>query len=143
MADEDNLVEILSDEQLRDLGITKMDAEQYPELQNVSDILHYAATDACRKGLVGVDGTNIQMINVIGENKRLMIEQVCLFLLKNQIKPLESVVVMLTLLVETTADLLGEGDMHAVNRRRQLTINGVLKPRGDDIVPDTIRALWV
>ena len=45
--------------------------------------------------------------------------------------------------VTATMDLLAEGDMHAVNRRAQLTAEGVLKPDGDDVVPLAVREEWI
>ena len=69
--------------------------------------------------------------------------QVVLFLLKNQIKPMASDLLMLSSLVEETAERLGDGNVHAVNRRRELTDDGVLKPTGDIIVPDVLRAWWL
>ena len=83
------------------------------------------------------------MINVIRENEKLAQSQVVLFLLKNQIKPMASDVFILAPLVEETAKRLGEGNVHAVNRRSKLIDDGVLKPAGDDIVPRAIRAAWV
>ena len=143
MADEDFLL-LPPDEELAKLGATKQDVEQYPPLQNVPDTLHCAAADACRKALVGEDGTNLQMIDVISVGNNVLVAgQVCLFLVKNKIKPMAKHVAILAGLVELTAERLGSGSMHAVNRRRELTNNGVLKPTGDDIVPDSVRALWI
>ena len=134
---------IPSDAELTKLGITAQAVEQYPQLKAYQDIQHYAIADACRKALVGNDGTNLQMINVIRENEKLVQSQVVLFLLKNQIKPMASDLLMLSSLVEETAERLGDGNVHAVNRRRKLTDDGVLKPTGDDIVPDALRASWL
>ena len=83
------------------------------------------------------------MVNVIGENKGLVSAQVVFYLLKNQIKPMASDVFVVSSLVEETAKHLGEGNVHAVNRRSKLIDDGVLKPAGDDIVPRAIRAAWV
>ena len=134
---------IPSDAELTKLGITAQAVEQYPQLKNYQDIQHYAIADACRKALVGNDGTNLQMINVIRENEELVRGQVVFFLLKNQIKPMAFDVFVLSSLVEETAKRLGEGDVHTVNRRSKLIDDGVLKPAGDDIVPRAIRAAWV
>ena len=134
---------IPSDAELTKLGITAQAVQQYPQLKAYHDIQHYAIADACRKALVGNDGTNLQMINVIRENEKLVQSQVVLFLLKNQIKPMASNVFILAPLVEETAKRLGEGNVHAVNRRSKLIDDGVLKPAGDDIVPRAIRAAWV
>ena len=134
---------IPSDTELTKLGITAQAVEQCPQLKAYQDIQHYAIADACRKVLVGNDGTNLQMINVIRENEELVRGQVILFLLKNQIKPMASDVFVLSSLVEQTAKRLGEGDVHTVNRRSKLIDDGVLKPAGDDIVPRAIRAAWV
>ena len=143
MADEDFLL-LPPDEELAKLGATKQDVEQYPPLKKMSDILHYAAADACRKAFVGEDGTNLQMMDVMSVGDNLLVAgQVCLFLVKNKIKPMANHVAVLAGLVEITAERLGNGNMHAVNRRRELTNNGVLKPTGDDIVPDSVRALSV
>ena len=134
----------LPDSLMAKLGVTTQDVEQYPPLKAYSDKLLYAITDACRKSLVGMDGTNLQMMDAIHNgNEGLVLGQVCLFLVKNQIKPMASDLTLLEDLVKETATRLGEGDMHAVNRRHQLTAVGVLKPAGDDIVPDAVRAEWV
>ena len=138
-----DLAIIPSDAELTKLGITARAVEQYPQLKKYQDIQHYAMADACRKALVGNDGTNLQMINVICENAELVRGQVVLFLLKNQIKPMASDVFVLSSLVEETAKRLGEGDVHTVNRRSKLIDDGVLKPAGDDIIPRAIRAAWV
>ena len=52
-------------------------------------------------------------------------------------------VALLTGLVVITVERLSNGNMHAVNRPRVLMDNGILKPMGDDIVPDSVRALWI
>ena len=134
----------LPDSLMEPLGLTTQDVEQYPPIKAYSDKLLYAITDACRKSLVGTEGTNLQMIDaILNGNEGLVLGQVCLFLVKNQIKPMASDLFLLVDLVKVTATRLGEGDMHAVNRRQQLTAEGVLKPAGDDIVPDAVRAEWV
>ena len=134
----------LPDYVMAEIGVTTQGVEQYPPMKGLNDKVAYAATDACRKGLVGTDGTNLQMINAINNgNEGLVIGQVCLFLVKNQIKPMASDLILLEDLVKETARRLGEGDMQAVNRRQQLTAAGVLKPAGDDVVPDAVRAEWV
>ena len=143
MADEDILL-LPPDEELTKLGATKQDVEQYPPLQKISDILHYAAAEACRKALVGENGTNLQMMDVMSNGDNMLVAgQVCLFLVRNQIKPMVNDVALLTGLVEITVERLSNGNMHAVNRRRGLMDNGILKPMGDDIVPDSVRALWI
>ena len=143
MSEEEDVPILPPGGKLAELGIAAQDVNQYSPIKAYSDILCYAATDACRKGLVGKNGTNLQMVSVIDDNEHFVLGQVCLFLVKNQIKPLASDLFMLDVLVKETARRLGEGDMHAVNRHYQLTCDGVLKPSGDDIVPDAVRATWV
>ena len=129
------------------LGVTEAEVEQYPEMVSLDDKLLYSATDSCRKALVGLHGTNLQMIAVILSNEHgemFMHGQACLFLVKNKIKPMAKDIQLLAMLIAETARRLGEGDMHAVNRRHQLTHQGVLKPTlDDDTVPEDVRANWV
>jgi hypothetical protein len=129
--------------QLESLGVTDDDVMEYPTLVVYDDKLFCAMVDCCRKHFVGVDGTNLQMIDTIGENEGTYMCQVSMFLVKNRIKPLASDVMLLAPGVQETAKRLGHGDIHAVNRRHQLTGEGVLKPAGDDIVPDAVRVVWI
>ena len=143
MAEEGDVPILPPDGKLVELGIAAEDVNQYSPIENWSDILLYSATDACRKGLVGKNGTNLEMLRVIDDNEHYVVGQVCVFLVKNQIKPMASDLFMLVMLVKETARRLADGDIHTVNRRHQLTIDGVLTPLGDDIVPDAVRATWV
>jgi hypothetical protein len=144
MADEEENVVHLPARVMAILGVTEDTVEQYPQFSHINDKMLYTITDACRKNLVGVEGTNLQMIQALdGNEDGFVMGQVCLFLVKNRIKPMNCDVFLLVPLVQITAEKLGEGDIHAVNRRRELTDEGVLKPTGDDIVPDAVRDVWV
>lgn len=143
MAEEQNPVVLPPADQLALLGLTEEDVDGFPEITAFTDVLGYVATDACRKGVVGVGGTNLQMVEFLENNEFIEIAQVLLFLLKNRIKPLADDVVLIATLVVETGRRLGEGDMQAVNRRHALTRNGVVKPRGDDIVGEDLRMMWV
>ena len=127
------------------LGITVQDVqgEEHDQINFFSDVMGYAAADSCRKALVGVQGTNLQMLSLVEDDDATMLVQVVLWVLKNKMKPTADEVYMLLMLTGETARRLGDGDMHAVNRRHDLTANGVLKPTGDDVVPDEIRYEWV
>ena len=128
-------------------GVTEQEVmEQYPQMTMYSDKALYAIADSIRKSLVGVHGTNLQMINAINnsQDKEMLVSiHVGLFLVKNQMKPMEIDAKLLGAGVTATMDLLAEGDMHAVNRRAQLTAEGVLKPDGDDVVPLAVREEWI
>ena len=138
-----DFVLIPSVSKMTELGTTVAQVYQYPELHKLCNRLGYLTADACRKAVVGVDGTNIQMLEAISQNEELIMEQVCLFFVKNRIKPvLRDLELVASLMVET-AERLSRGDMLAVNRRHELTNNRVLKPKGDDIVPDALRDSWV
>ena len=80
-------------------------------------------------------------MQVIDGNDQYVMAQVCLFLVKNRIKPMFSDMVLLVPLLKETARLLGEGDITAVNRRHELRVNGVLT--ADDVVPDAVRSEWI
>ena len=143
MAEEEDFPIHLPTRIMTEMDLTTRVVERYPALTSFNDVLLYCLVDACRKSLVGTGGTNLQMINAIDNgNEGLVFGQVCLFLVKNQIKPMASDLTLLEPLVKETAIRL-EGDMHAINRRHQLTAAGVLNPAGDDIVPDAVRAGWV
>ena len=138
--DQEDVAIMLPDRQLDLLGITEETAAGYPVMKSVSDKLAYGILENSRRNLVG-RGTNLQMIEVLGEDDRVLIGQICLYLVKNQIKPMISDLVLLVPLVQETARLLGQGDMHAVNRRRELRQSGVLTATG--IVPRAVRAEWL
>jgi hypothetical protein len=144
MADEEDDVLHLPARLTAMLGITEATVEQCPPYKYINDKMLYGATDASRKNLVGVEGTNLQMIEALdGNEDGYVMGQVCLYLVKNRIKPMARDVLLLVPLVQITAEKLGEGDIHAVNRRSELTDEGVLKPTGDDIVPDAVRDEWL
>jgi len=140
MAEEDVLI-LPPQGELTRLGATEEDVEQYPQLEAYDDTMVYSVTEFCRKNLVGVDGTNLQMMEVIDGRDEFILGQVCLFLVKNHIKPVCSDLFMLSALLKEMARRLGEGDIQTVNRRHELRANGVLT--ADDVVPDAVRSKWL
>lgn len=139
--EEEDFVIFLEKKQSAKLGVTDEQVDQYPQIVNYSDVLVFAAADACRKGLAGLDGTNLQMMDAIDDG--LLLGQLCLFLVKNRIRPMASDLKMIGDMVMEVGRRLANGDLYSVNRRHQLTNNGVLHPTGDDIVPDAVRAEWL
>ena len=73
----------------------------------------------------------------------IVVAQISLFLVKNDIKPAVSDLEMLEALAMETGRRLAKGDAHTVNRRAQLTSEGVLAPFGGDVVPLAVRGEWV
>ena len=132
---------LLPREQLTEIGVTYEEVEQYPRMTKLSDKVCFATAECCRKNLVGVNGTNLQMMQVIDGKDQYVMGQVCLFLVKNRIKPMLSDMVLLVPLLKETARRLGEGDITAVNRRHELRVNGVLT--ADDVVPGAVRSEWI
>ena len=68
-------------------GVTAQEVEQYPQMTTYSDKALYAIADSIRKSLVGVHGTNLQMINAINnsQDKEMLVSiHVGLFLVKNR-----------------------------------------------------------
>ena len=119
-------------------------ASRYPRMQRYSDKLGYLLADACRKAFVGIQGTNIEMMDFIkASDVPIVVAQISLFLVKNQIKPAVSDLAMLEALAMETGRRLAKGDAHTVNRRAQLTSEGVLAPFGGDVVPLAVRGEWV
>ncbi|KAL3913568.1 MAG: hypothetical protein SGARI_000592 [Bacillariaceae sp.] len=132
------------DSKMAELGVTPAIINEYPEMVSYTDVLGYAACDFARNYFVGVDGTNLQMIELMGNNENgeaLMAAQVCLFLVKNRIKPKVRDLDLVGGLATETARRLGVGDFHTVNRRRTLINEGVLTVAG--VVPHAIRAQWL
>ena len=78
-------------------------ASRFPRMQRYSDKLGYLLADACRKAFVGIQGTNIEMMDFIkASDVPIVVAQVSLFLVRNRIKPAVSDLVMLeALAVET------------------------------------------
>ena len=133
----------LPNAQLAAMGVTIAQVNAFPRLLTLNDKIGYAAADACRKGLVGVDGTNIQMVNFMTGNAGFGYGQACKFLVTNRILPTVGDVMLIARLINETASKLEDGDMHAVNRRQVLTAEGVVKPTGDDVVPEAVRSVWL
>ena len=129
---------------LTELRITEAEVVQYPELLSINDKLMFAATDACRKGVDGTEGTIIQMINKVEDDPVLLLAQMCLFLVKNKMKPMANDLILISELVLQTAQHLREGHIETVNRRAELIQEGFLKPDVDDVaVPAAERTIWV
>ena len=130
--------------QMRRNGLTIAMASRFPRMQRYSDKLGFLAIDACRKAFVGVQGTNIETMDFIkASDAPIVVAQISLFLVKNDIKPAVSDLEMLEALAMETGRRLAKGDAHTVNRRAQLTSEGVLAPFGGDVVPLAVRGEWV
>ena len=130
--------------QMRLNGLTIAMASRFPRMQRYSDKLGFLAIDACRKAFVGVQGTNIETMDFIkASDAPIVVAQISLFLVKNDIKPAVSDLAMLEALAMETGRRLAKGDAHTVNRRAQLTSEGVLAPVGGDVVPLAVRGEWV
>ena len=126
------------------LGPTVPVVHQFPVISACSDKLFCCALDACRKELVGVIGTPVNLKTMVEENgDEVLLVPLSVFLCQNRIKPVACDVLLLQGLVMEAARRLSEGDMHAVNRRSYLTSHGVLTPLGGDVVPEAVRAEWV
>ena len=129
---------------MRDLNVTKAEIDAYAESQTINDKAGYAATEAARKGLVGADGTNIQLANYIeGNGFQFVYGQALVFLIKNRIKPTALDVFLLSDMIVAFTHYLSEGRAEAVNRRAELIAQGILNPQGDDVVPDFVRNEWL
>lgn len=139
--DAENTPILLPDRKMTELGLTQEDVNGYPTVKSYDDVLGFAVAEACRKALVGSDGTNLQMIEAIGDRDELIFGQVVLFLVKNQIKPMTDDMLIIGLMVKGIACRLGEGNMRTVNRRAQLKAEGVLT--ATDIVSAEVRMKWL
>ena len=126
------------------MGATEHDVNIFPKISAYSDKLFYCAMDACRKFLLGVDGTTINLKTMIEQfGDEVLLIPLSVFLVKNRIKPMASDVFLLQGLVMEAVLRLSGGDGDTVNRRYNLTNSGVLTPLGDDVVPPAVRAEWV
>ena len=128
------------DSVMQRMGVTTEEIEAYPESRNINDKAGYAATESARKGLVGANGTNIQLANYLKTNGfQFALGQACVFLVKNRIKPTAVDVALVAEMIFAFTEQLRQGNAHAVNRRAELIAQGILNPQGDDVVPDFVR----
>ena len=128
--------------QLARIGLTSDEVAGFPMTNKHTDVLGHGIAELARKSIVGVDGTNIQMVEAIGNDDDLYTGQAALYLAKNHLNPTAGDVAMLAPLAEETARrLLSLGDSHTVNRRAELKNTGILTD--DDVVPANIRLQWI
>ena len=117
----------------------------FPSLEGWNDKLHFAGFEAAKKGLVGEEASVEDfMARIAGEDGTpLVVAQMSRFFVLNRMQPRAGDLFMLAPLVEETGRRLKANDAHAVARRLELIDDGVVKPTGDDIVPEAVRAVWI
>ena len=143
MAQPGDVVVHLTDSIMEQLGVTKEEVEEHPAMTRHDYKLIFAVTEACRKALVGEEGSISQLLAVPQLNEGLAIGPACLFLVKNRIKPLARDVLFLADMVKVSAKRLSELDLVAITRCLALFVDGTLSHTGDDVVPDNVRAEWL
>ena len=125
--------------------ILNLQIPHYPTLEGWNDRLLFAGFEAAKKGLVGEEASVEDfMARIAGEDGTpLVVAQMSKFFVLNRMQPRAGDLFMLALLVEETSRRLKANDDHAVARRLELIDDGVVKPTGDDIVPEAVRAVWI
>ena len=141
---EDCITVLPPDSQMMCLGLSTEQIETFPEAKAYDDKAGYAATETARKGLVGSNGTDIQLVEYIEVHGiQFAFGQALLFLLKNRLKPTLLDVWIIASMILQFSKVLSQGNAAAVNRRAELIAQGILNPQGDDVVPGFVRDEWL
>ena len=88
---------------LERMGLTPAALEAFDTLHSYMDLLGYEVAESCRREIVGLTGTTLELLRAVEGRDMLVVGQAALFLVKNRIRPLALDVCVLSELSLETA----------------------------------------